>query len=175
MDAGVHHLQGKAERVKPAELLALLVEFSTARERLLARHVAAARVVSQYEHNNAYQYVIAREDTHFTWLRDAIAELGGEAPGPQPPAPPAPAGNVSSADILREDADSARAFVEEWTPRVESVTNERHRLMLGVILGETLEHSRLFAQGASGRIDLLGRRHDGSPATGRVLAERWVE
>ncbi len=48
-------------------------------------------------------------------------------------------------------ADDARAnaqFVEKWRPKVEIVTNARHKGMLKVILGEMLEHKRLFDQAA---------------------------
>ena len=41
---------------------------------------------------------------------------------------------------------------------VEHVTNARHRKMLKVILGETLEQQRFFEQAAAGADDLLGRR-----------------
>ncbi len=91
MDAGVQDLQGKAERVKPTDLLQLLDEFFREKSRLRDRHVAAARVVGQYDFNNTYQYVIAREDQHLAWVGDAIRQLGGalgEAPAPPRSQPP---------------------------------------------------------------------------------------
>ena len=39
---------------------------------------------------------------------------------------------------------------------VEVVTNARHKGMLKVILGEMLEHKRLFDQAAAGNKDLIG-------------------
>jgi hypothetical protein len=50
--------------------------------------------------------------------------------------------------------------------------------MMGVVIGETLEHKRFFEQIADGDLDVLGRRSNGpgSPGTdGRVLPERWME
>ena len=51
----------------------------------------------------------------------------------------------------------------------------RHRSMLRVILGETLEHKRFFEQALAGRTDLLGRRADGAGTGGGVLGVRWIE
>src|SRR5690606_21354035 len=62
LDAGLHHLQGKTKLVKAAELLALLQEFHRDKLAMYRRHIAAARHVSDYENNNTYQYVIAREE-----------------------------------------------------------------------------------------------------------------
>ncbi len=47
--------------------------------------------------------------------------------------------------------------------------------MLQVILGEMLEHRRLFAQAAEGRDDLIGVPTVGTERTGAVLDRRWVE
>ena len=72
--------------MKPADLLQLLREFYREKSALRARHVAAARLVADYNFNNTYQYVINREDVHLAWLRDAIADLGGtpeDAPEPR--------------------------------------------------------------------------------------------
>ena len=64
--------------MKATEMLELLREFH--RDKLLerARHVASARVVADYDFNNTYQYVVAREDMHLRWLADAILDLKGE-------------------------------------------------------------------------------------------------
>jgi len=77
--------------------------------------------------------------------------------------------------ILAADRDLARATVEKWRPRVEVLPNARHRIMLHVILGETLEHLRMFEQALAGRADVLGRRADGAGTEGAVLPTRWVE
>ena len=44
---------------------------------MLLRHEAGARFVGQYDFNNAYQYIINREEVQLSWLGAAIAELGG--------------------------------------------------------------------------------------------------
>ena len=56
------------------------------------------------------------------------------------------------------------------------MTNARHRGMLRVILGETLEQKRFFEQALAGRTDLLGRRGQSlGPSHGEVLPARWIE
>jgi hypothetical protein len=46
------------------ELQQLLTDLASERVALIERHEAGARVVSHYDFNNTYQYVIAREETH---------------------------------------------------------------------------------------------------------------
>jgi hypothetical protein len=77
--------------------------------------------------------------------------------------------------VLADDARHLAAFVETWRSRVDAVTHARHRIMLNVVLGETLEHQRLFEQAAAGFEDLLGRRTGGVPRQGSVLPTRWME
>ena len=55
------------------------------------------------------------------------------------------------------------------------MTHARHRTMLNVVLGESLEHQRLFAQAAAGFEDLLGKRTGGVARVGGVLPARWME
>ena len=81
-----------------------------------------------------------------------------------------------SRTIFEEDARGAQAFVDRWRPRIEAMTNARHRGMLRVILGETLEQKRFFEQALAGDKDLLGRRGEQTGArVGSVLPERWIE
>jgi len=61
--------------VKATELLDLLTEIYRDKMAMRQRHVAAARLVSDYDFNNTYQYIIAREDLQLNWLRDAIATV----------------------------------------------------------------------------------------------------
>jgi hypothetical protein len=177
----VHHLQGKAERVTPAEYLQILRDFSHDKRALRQRHEAAARLIGDYDVNNTYQYIIAREDMHLAWLRAAVEQVAsdtGQPPGDPAvaPAPPIEAGRRDAPDaIAATDRDQARAFVDRWRAPVEAMTHARHRGLLRVILGETLEHARFFEQAAAGRRDLLGRRADGAGTTGQVLSERWIE
>ena len=147
------------------ELRSLLTAITADRVALIQRHEAGARVVSHYDFNNAYQYVIAREETHLSWLRSALEELSLPMPSaaseiPVPPVPKA-AKNADAAayhDILTDDARHLAAFVERWRPKVATVTHARHRTMLGVLLGESVEHQRLFEQAASGMEDVIGKR-----------------
>jgi hypothetical protein len=175
VDAGVHHLQGEAEGVKPTELLALLQSCYQERLALVLRHQAVARHVGDLDVNNTYQYLIERENTHLSWLQTATEELGGVVPAAgAAPALAEPRGKDALPALIREDAESARAFVETWRPRIETVSNARHRGMLRVIMGETLEHQRFFEQAVAGRDDLLGKRMDAGPRRGAVMADRWV-
>jgi hypothetical protein len=77
--------------------------------------------------------------------------------------------------VMAQDRDAAQAFVDKWRPRVAALSHARHRIMLNVILGETLEHKRFFEQAAAGRTDLLGSRPEGQGTGGGVLPVRWIE
>jgi hypothetical protein len=168
--------------VKQAELQQTLTEFAADRLALLQRHEAGARAVGHYDFNNAYQYVISREETHLTWLQDALAEFGLPLPAAsrtldvpslaQPGTKPQPG---AYSGILEDDVRHLAAFVERWRARVETCTHARHRIMLNVIVGESLEHQRFFEQAASGFEDLLGRRTGGVARQGAVLPTRWME
>jgi hypothetical protein len=177
MDQGVHHLQGKAEGVTSSELQQFLRDFYVERLALLMRHEAAARLVTDYDVNNAYQYIISREETHISWLQHALFNEGHEFP--PDPAPQALATTAKGADVVRalagEDARRNEAFVETWRDRVEHVTNARHQGMLRVILGEMLEHRRIFEQASEGRTDVIGKALDIHTRRGKVLTTRWVE
>jgi len=163
------------------ELLKFLTDITADRLAILLRHEASARVVSHYDFNNTYQYVISREETHLQWLQSALTEFGVGLPQPSTtyPAPEAPKGKKAEPSlfhgILEEDARQLTSFVERWRPRVEGVTHARHRTMLGVMLGESLEHARMFEQAAGGFEDVLGRRTRQASRVGAVLPTRWLE
>jgi hypothetical protein len=157
--------------VKQDELRQFLTEFAAERLALLQRHEAGARAVSHYDFNNTYQYVIAREETQLTWLRNALGELGATLP----PASSTRAVPKESRDVLEDDARQLAAFVDRWRDRVAGMAHARHRIMLDVILGESLEHQRFFEQAAAGFEDLLGRRTGGVARAGGVLPTRWIE
>jgi len=169
--------------VQQDELKKFLSDFAAERLALIQRHEAAARVVGHYDFNNTYQYVIAREETHLSWLRSALVELGAALPEntlPLPtPEPPAAKTRTAEAeayrDILAADAKFLSAFVARWGERVDGLSHARHRNMLKVILGESLEHQRLFDQAAQGFEDVLGRRTGGVARIGAVLPDRWQE
>ena len=158
--------------------MALLQEFHRDKLNELLRHQSGARFVGQYDHNNTYQYIINREEMQLGWLAAAITELGGTVTDSTelPERGAAGKGDAVAQAIIEEDARAAQAFVERWKPRVEAMTHARHRGMLRVVLGETLEQQRFFAQALEGRTDLLGRRAQQlGPAIGEVLPTRWVE
>jgi len=159
--------------VKPADLLALLREFYREKSALRARHVAAARLIGDYNFNNTYQYVINREDVHLAWLRDAIADLGGTPEDAVEPKIQA-SGKNAAETIFREDSAEAQAFADRWRDRVDRISHARNKTMLRLMLGEVLEQKRFFDQALAGRNDLLGRRADGMGTPGKVLPTRWV-
>jgi len=164
------------------DLQQLLSDLAAERVALLERHEAGARVVSHYDFNNTYQYVIAREETHLTWLADALADAGAALPKAAASLPVPAAGKTGKKvepgafkAILEDDARTLGAFVQTWRPKVDAMTHARHRTMLDVVLGESLEHQRLFTQAAAGFEDLLGKRTGGVARVGAVLPARWME
>jgi hypothetical protein len=182
----VYCLQGKtegvADTVNQNELRQVLTDFASDRVSLLERHEAGARVVSNYDFNNTYQYVIGREETQLTWLQSALEELGAAMPNAAAViAVPAVAKGTRGGDlqafraILEDDAKQLGEFVKRWRPRVAALTHARHRIMLDVVLGESLEHQRLFEQAAAGFEDVLGRRTADAVRRGSVLPARWME
>jgi hypothetical protein len=174
VDARLHHLQGKTRLLKATELLEFLAAFYRDKLAVRNRHVAAARFVADYNFNNTYQYVINRDDMHVRWLQDAITDAGGT---PEEQAlPDLAVGKDKDAQrkVITSDRDAAQKLVERWRDRVDALPNARHRSMLRVILGETLEQQRFFEQALAGREDLLGRRADGAGTGDGVLSTRWV-
>ena len=166
-----------------SDLQTLLTEFAAERVALIERHEASARAVSHYDFNNTYQYVINREETHLSWLQNALAEYHAVVPPAGAAALPAPTAPKTGRKveagafrgILDDDARYLGAFVEKWRPRVDVVTHARHRNMLNVVVGESIEHKRFFEQAAAGLEDLLGRRTGGVERIGGVLPTRWLE
>ncbi|MEO7191021.1 MAG: hypothetical protein ABI051_08180 [Vicinamibacterales bacterium] len=160
------------------DLVNTLREFHRDRLTLRERHVGVARLIVDYDFNNTYQYIIAREDVHVAWIEAALADLGAEPD--QVPAvelPPRSAKETIT-PLISHDAREAEAFVTRWRPRLADMNNARHRNLMGVVIGETLEQKRFFDQMLAGREDLLGRRSNGagSPGTGDgVMSVRWIE
>jgi bacterioferritin (cytochrome b1) len=162
--------------VKATELIELLREIYRDKATQLRRHEAAARSVSDYEFNNTYQYVVAREEMHASWIRDAILDVSG-TPDEVAEQDRSGIGKGDEAQrrVITEDRDAAQAFVDKWRPRIAAMTQARHRTLLNVVLGETLEHKRFFDQALAGRRDVLGRRTGGVSTGGGVLPTRWIE
>ncbi len=156
-------------------LLSILNELHRDKLTLRERHVAVARHIDHYDFNNTYQYVIAREDEHLAWLETAIREGGGTPAEVTPPSIPSPGRKGRFTSLVEQDARDAEACVATWRPRVGTITNTRHANMVNVIVGETLEHQRFFAQIAQGNEQVLGLRMAGAGTGHGVLTDRWVE
>ena len=161
----------------PTDLQALLREFYLDRLALLMRHESSARFVSDYDVNNAYQYVINREETHVSWVQQALLAVGQEIPKDPavPDIKPSRKGNDAVLELASGDAQANQQFVDRWRSRVDKVTNARHKGMLGVVLGEMLEHQRLFAQASEGRTDIIGTALAINERRGKVIDRRWIE
>jgi hypothetical protein len=178
VDQGVHHLQGEAEGVTnvSSEIRHLLRDFYLARLALLMRHEEVAVHVSAYDANNAYQYVINREETHVSWLQQALVDVGAPIPAdPARPAVAAPTGAAGWQALAVEDARANQQFVDTWRPKVDAVTHARHQGMLKIVLGEMLEHKRIFDHAAAGRDDLIGTHLAINQRAGVVAPTRWME
>jgi hypothetical protein len=120
VDPRLHHLQGKAERVKPAELIESLRECYRDKAALRQRHLAAARVVTDYDFNNTYQYVINREEIQLQWLRDAIEDRAAtvdEAPEVEVKAPGKSKGAQADAGLRRQVDHARRSHDQRPQPR----------------------------------------------------------
>jgi hypothetical protein len=162
--------------VTSGDLQALIRDCYLARVALLMRHEEVARFVADYDINNAYQYIINREETHLSWLQHALLDLGATIPpDPSRVVVAAPGKGDAWKALATEDATAQGAFVASWRPKVEQVTHARHRGMLRVMLGEMLEQQRLFEQAAAGRTDLIGSHLPVNERRGTVLGTRWVE
>jgi hypothetical protein len=161
--------------VKPTELAALLTECYRERLAMMDRHTAVARLVPDYDVNNAYQYIVNREETHLAWLADALAELGAPVPdGASVPSITVDRSKDGWRALCVEDARAGKAFLERWRPRVETLTHARDRTMLRLMLGEVQEQTRTFEQAGSGVDNLLGRKDVGSGKRGVVASARWI-
>jgi hypothetical protein len=168
--------------VQTNELRDFLVGFAAERLALIERHEAGARVVSHYDFNNTYQYIIAREETHLSWVGQALDALGAPLPKASAALRVPAIGKVGKAvepatfrPVLADDAALLDGFVQRWRTKVDGLSHARHRTMLDVVLGETREHQRLFEQAAAGMEDVLGRRTAGAARVGAVLPVRWME
>ena len=159
----------------PQTLAEVIREFYLERVKMLTRHEDVAAVITDYDINNAYQYIIAREQTHLSWLQHAMLDLGaGLADDPARGAAISPVKGDAWKGLSAADATANAKFVDAWRARVDDVTHARHKGMLKVILGETLEHKRLFDQAAAGRKDLIGKSLEINDHSGDVMASRWT-
>ncbi len=141
---------------------------------LLMRHEDVAQLVTDYDINNAYQYIIAREQTHLSWLQQALLNLGATLVDDPPRGPVLSAKGDAWKSLAGEDASANETFVTRWRPTIDTVSNARHQGMLKVILGEMLEHKRLFDQAAAGNRSLIGKSLEINDHSGDVMASRWT-
>lgn len=155
-------------------LAELIRDFYLERVALLMRHEDVAQLVTDYDVNNAYQYIIAREQTHLSWLQHALLDLGAPLVSDPSRGPALSAKGDAWKSLAGEDARANTQFVQKWRPKVEGVSNARHKGMLKVVLGENLEHARLFEQAAAGRKDLIGKSLAINDHSGDVMANRWT-
>ena len=155
-------------------LAELVREFYLERVGMLMRHEDVAQLVTDYDINNAYQYIIAREETHLSWLQHALLDLGAPLVDDPARGPVLAAKGDAWKAMAGDDAGSNQQFVDKWRPRVEGVSNARQKGMLKVILGEMLEHKRLFDQAAAGNRDLIGKSLAINDHPGAVMADRWT-
>jgi hypothetical protein len=137
--------------VSEQPLAELIRDMYLERVSLLMRHEDVAQVVTDYDINNAYQYIIAREQTHLSWLQHALLDLGATLVNDPSRGPALSAKGDAWKSLAADDARANAQFVEKWRPKVETVSHARHQGMLKVILGEMLEHKRLFDQAARAR------------------------
>ena len=168
LDAGVH-LQGKAEGVS-TELQHLIRDFYGPPALLRAeewRHVAPTTPTTPTSTSSAAgdPRVVAAH----------LLDLGAPSADPAKPSVAAPGKGDGWRALAAEDASANQQFVDTWRPRVEAITNARHKGMLKVVLGEMLEHKRLFDQAAAGRDDLIGTHLSINPRAGVVANTRWME
>jgi len=171
----MHHLQREAKGVSTTSHLADLIrDFLIERTSLLMRHEDVAQQIPDYDINNAYQYIIAREQTHLSWLQHALLDLAAPLPGD--PARQAVAVGKGDAwkTLAADDARDNARFVEKWRPKVDEVSHARHKGMLKIVLGEMLEHKRLFDQAAAGNRDLIGTSLAINDHAGVVMGARWT-
>ncbi len=150
----------------------LIRDFLIERTSLLMRHEDVAQQVPDYDINNAYQYIVAREETHLSWLQHALLDLGAALPAD--PARQVVGKGDAWKTLASEDARANAQFVDKWRAKVDEVSNARHKGMLKVVLGEMLEHKRLFDQAAEGRKDLIGTSLAINDHSGVVMGARWT-
>ncbi len=128
--------------------------------------------------------MIAREEMHVSWVRDAILDASGqtnEAAGGVAEDATEPVIQVSGKGVeaqARPHGSGPRwgSGVRRQVAAAGRVAHHaRHRTMLNVILGETLEHKRFFEQAVAGRTDLLGRRLKAPEPAEECCPSRWIE
>lgn len=156
------------------QLADLIRDFLLERTSLLMRHEDVAQQVPDYDINNAYQYILAREETHLSWLQHALLDQGARLPADPSRQTVAVGKGDAWKSLAADDARANAQFVDKWRPKVEAVTHARHKGMLMVVLDEMLEHKRLFDQAAAGNRNLIGTSLAINDHSGVVMGARWT-
>ncbi len=156
------------------QLADLIRDFLLERASLLMRHEDVAQQVPDYDINNAYQYILAREETHLSWLQHALLDQGARLPADPSRQTVAVGKGDAWKGLAADDARANAQFVDKWRPKVEAVTHARHKGMLMVVLDEMLEHKRLFDQAAAGNRNLIGTSLAINDHSGVVMGARWT-
>ena len=156
------------------QLADLIRDFLLERTSLLMRHEDVAQQVPDYDINNAYQYILAREETHLSWLQHALLDQGARLPADPSRQTVAVGKGDAWKGLAADDALANAQFVDKWRPKVEAVTHARHKGMLMVVLDEMLEHKRLFDQAAAGNRNLIGTSLAINDHSGVVMGARWT-
>ena len=129
--------------MKPTDLAALLQECYRERLAMFDRHKAVATHVTDYDFNNAYQYIVNREETHLQWLAGAIEELGRLAARRRPHGRDCQGALERRPDrtLAAEDARAGQAFVDN-VEAARGVAQPRAQPDdAAVMLGEVQEQS----------------------------------
>ena len=113
------------------ELAASSREFHREKLALRQRHVAVARHVGDYDFNNTYQYVIAREDVHLRGSKRRMPSWAAHRTKLAEPALPPPARRTAVLRSSPQDAREARGIRRAAGGRAwPRSRNARHRSML---------------------------------------------
>src|SRR6185295_5368166 len=107
--------------VSDQPLAELIRDMYLERVSLLMRHEDVAQVITDYDINNAYQFIIAREQTHLSWLQHALLDVGAKLVGDPSRGPALSAKGDAWKSLAGEDARSNAQFVEKWRPTVQAV------------------------------------------------------
>ena len=158
--------------VSDQPLAELIRDMYLERVSLLMRHEDVAQVITDYDINNAYQYIIAREETHLSWLQHALLDLGAKLVGDPSRGPALSAKGDAWKSLAADDARANGQFVDKWRPKVETVTQ---RAPQGHAEGDPRRDARAQAALRAGRERPAGsdrqvardqrssRRRDGHP------------
>ena len=149
VDARLHHLQGKAERVTRPRCRCSRSSTARSWRRCCATRPAPGWSASTTPTTPTSTSSTAKRRSCRGWRRRSpiSAARCRRRRAPRSRDRPARAATRRRA-MIEEDARDAQAFVDRWRPRVEAMTNARHASMLRVILGEDARAEAVLRAGA---------------------------